>query len=150
MEEIKKELEKCKKEKEEILNSFKRERADFINYKKDEMERAGKTLNYFLEETVSELLPVLDSFALARKEAPEKKEGWMEGFLKIENQLKEFLKSLGVEEIDASLGKDFDPNFHEAVEVVEGEKSQTINEEIQKGYLLKGRVIRPSKVKVVK
>ena len=149
MEKLKKELEICIKEKEEILNSFKRERANFLNYKKEEEERTKKTTGYFLEEIILELLPVLDNFEIAEKESSEKNKEWTEGFLKIKEQIKNLIKSLGAEEIDC-LEKDFNPNFHEAVEVVQGEKSEVVIEEVQKGYLFRGKVIRPAKVKVSK
>lgn len=147
MEKLKKELEACRKEKEEILNSFKRERADFLNYKKEEKKRMEETVSYILEDVILGILPVLDSFDIAEKELPEK--DWKEGFLKIKERLLSFLTSLGAEKIDC-LGKEFDPNFHEAIELVEGENSQAVVDEVQKGYIFRGKVIRPAKVKVSK
>lgn len=143
------EIEKCKKEKEEILNSFKRERANFLNYKKEEKERVEKTMNYFLEEILSGILPILDNFEIAEKEAPSKDSQWIEGFLKIKMQIKDFLNSWGVKEIEC-VGKEFDPNFHEAVEVIEEGEPQKVKEEVQKGYTFKDKVIRPAKVKISK
>ena len=73
---------------------------------------------------------------------------WARGVLKIKNQVLEFLKSNGVEEIDY-LDKEFDPNFHEAIEMVDSKsKSNYIIEEINKGYILHDKVIRPSKKEV--
>lgn len=143
------EIEKCKKEKEEILNSFKREKANFLNYKKEEKERTEKTMKYFLEEIILEILPILDNFEIAEKEASSEDNQWIEGFLKIKMQIKDLLKSWGVEEMECA-GKEFDPNFHEAVEVIEEGESQKVKEEVQKGYIFKDKVIRPAKVKISK
>lgn len=148
------EIEKLKKEKEEILNSFKRERADFLNYKREEEGRINRRINYFLEKIILDILPVVDSFEIAEKNISEelKKESWVSGFMGIKEQLKIFLKSLNVSEIE-SVGKEFNPNFHEAVEIIEvnGEKSNIIIEEVQKGYLFENeKVIRASKVKINK
>ena len=71
--------------------------------------------------------------------------------MQIKNQILNFLKEQGVEEIK-SVGERFDPNFHEVVEEVkvEGKEPGTIVEEIQKGYKIDGRLLRPAKVKVAK
>ncbi len=155
MEEKIKELEEkislCEKEKEEYLNSWKRERADFLNYKKEENERFGEMVKYLNEGFIADFLPVLDTMEIALKASPpelQEKE-WFEGFLKIKDQIIEFLKKKGVEEI-VSEGQ-FNPEFHEAVEQVEGgSDSGEIAEEIRKGYIIKGKVIRPARVKVYK
>ena len=150
---IEKELKECQKLKEEYLNGWKRAKADFLNYKKEEAERMAKLIKQGKEEFVFELLPVLDDFYVAERELPErlKDDKWIEGVLKIRNQLFNFLKNQGVEEIQC-LGKKFDPNFHEAVGEVEKKdvEPETIVEEVKKGYLFYGRVIRPAKVKVAK
>ena len=73
----------------------------------------------------------------------------VQGFLQIGNQLREFLKSQGVQELKAEQEK-FNPEFHEAVGEVEGEKQGTVEEVVEKGYLLRGKLLRPAKVKVIK
>jgi len=75
----------------------------------------------------------------------------IKGILKIKTQIKDFLKSQGVEEIEC-LGKKFDPNLHEVVEEVnkEGVEPGTVIEEIRKGYKINGRLLRPAKVRVTK
>ena len=75
----------------------------------------------------------------------------MKGFLQIKTQLQNFLKNHGLEEIK-SLGEKFDPNFHEIIEEVEtkNKESGIIIEEIQKGYKIKNRLLRPAKVKISK
>ena len=109
-------------------------------------------VKFAIVEMILKILPVLDNFEKAEKEIPaNKKDKLLEGFLQIKTQLQDFLRSHGVEEIKA-LGEKFDPNFHEAAEQVESKekKSGVIVEEIQKGYKIYGKVIRPAKVKVVK
>jgi len=148
----KKKLGECQKQRDEYLAGWQRSRADFLNYKKDEMERISEILKYADEEFILKILPILDNFEKAKKAIPpDKKDKYLEGFLQIKTQLQDFLKNQGVEKIKA-LEKKFDPNFHEVVEEVEvkGKESGIIIEEVKKGYLLNGKVIRPAKVKIIK
>lgn len=150
--ELEDKIKTCEKEKEELLNSWKREKANFLNYKKEEGERTGKLIEYFLEDLVKIFLPILDNINIAEKETPEemKDDKWIEGFLKIKNQILDTFKNFELKEIE-SVGEKFNPELHEAVEMTEGEgESQTVVEEIQKGYTLKNKVLRPSKVKILK
>lgn len=153
IEELKKLLEECQKQKKEYLNGWKRVRADFLNYKKEEMERIGELIKYANEEFILKILPILDNFEIAEKKLPDnlKQDGNVRGILQIKNQILDFLKSQGVEEIKVA-GEKFDPNFHEVVEEVEtkDKESGIIVEEIKKGYTLHGKVMRSAKVKVVK
>jgi molecular chaperone GrpE len=171
LEELKKKLEEYQKQKEEYLAGWQRERADFLNYKKEEMERIKGFLAYAGEEFVLKILPILDNFEVVEKKLPEdlKKDESVKGILQIKKQILDFLKSQGVEEIK-SMGEKFDPNLHEAVENVpsdlsteaqraeaeasakEGEKLEpgTIIEEVQKGYKINGELLRPAKVKIAK
>lgn len=144
-------VEELKKQKDEYLEGWKRERANFLNYKKDEIERIEGLLKYANEELILKFLPILDNICLAEKQMPNdlKDHKWTEGILQIKAQIADFLKSQGVEEIKTE-GMKFDPNFHEVVEEIEGGEPGMIVEEIQKGYLLNGRVMRPAKVKVAK
>jgi molecular chaperone GrpE len=151
--ELRKELEMCQKQKAEYLAGWQRERAEFLNYKKEEMERIKEILKYGGEEIILKILPILDNFEIAEKKLPEdfKKNENIKGILQIKNQILDFLKNQGVEIIE-TLGKKFDPSFQEAVEEIEkkGVESGIVIEEIQKGYKLHGKVIRPAKVKVAK
>ena len=150
---LKKALEKCQKEKEEFLAGWQRERANFLNYKKEETERFKDIIKYANEEFILKILPVLDNFEKAEKEIPEdmKENQYLKGLLQIKIQLLDFLKNQGLKEIQ-SLGKKFDPNFHEVVEEVEvkDKESGIVIEEVQKGYILEDKVLRPAKVKVSK
>ena len=153
LEELKKQLLECQKQKEEYLAGWQRARADFLNHKKEEMERVSGLLVYAQEELILKLLPVLDNFDVAEKKLPEdlKKDENVKGLLLIKNQLLDFLKGLGLEEIK-SIGEKFDANLHEAVGETETEEkdSGVIFEEIQKGYTIQGRVLRPARVKISK
>jgi len=110
-------------------------------------------IKYGNEEFVLKLLPVLDNLDVAEKELPEelKNNQWVEGVLKTKNHIIGFLRNQGIEEIK-SLGKKFDPNFHEAVEVVEKDDYEpgVVVEEVKKGYFFQGKVLRPARVKVAK
>lgn len=153
IEKLKIELEKCEKEKKEYLEGWQRERADFLNYKKEELERFSEIINFANEELILKILPVLDNFEKAEKEIPEdlKNNEYLKGIFQIKKQLEEILKNLGVERIEC-LNKKFDPKLHEAVEEikVDGKESQIVVEEVLAGYKLKGKLIRPAKVKISK
>jgi molecular chaperone GrpE len=162
MEEVKKQLEEAKVKCEEYLNGWKRERADFLNYKKDEMERIGQLAKYANEELILKIIPILDNIYLAETHVPEelKNHKWIEGFNQIKNQLCEFLKREGIDAIE-TVGKTFDPNTMEAVEEVDFAKSDfaklaksgdknVVVEEVQRGYVMNDKLIRPAKVKISK
>lgn len=158
-ENLQEEVEKLKAQTEEYLNGWKRERADFLNYKKDEMERIGQLVKYANEEIISNVLPILDNLERAEKELPEDlKSGtkgdpqaieWTKGFLQIAAQLKDFLQKQGIEPIEV-IGKKFDPNVMDIVEEVEGATPGIVIEELEAGYTMNGKIIRPAKVKVSK
>lgn len=154
IEELTKRLEECEKLKQEYLAGWQKARAELLNYKKEELERIGEMIKYANMGFLFKILPILDNFEISIKNLPEnlKEDVNVKGLIQIEAQLKSFLKSQGIEEIEVKLGEKFDPNFHEVVEEVsmEGKESGTIVEEIQKGYKYQNQVIRPSKVKVAK
>src|SRR5579863_9889070 len=88
------ELEMLQKKTDEYLSNWKRAAADLINYKKEELERMAMLGNYAKGSVIHEILPVLDNIHLASQSVPEeiKSNGWMQGFMQIQNQVKEFLK----------------------------------------------------------
>jgi len=143
---IKKILKQCQKEKEEYLAGWQRAKADLINYKREQEQKISDYYKFANEGFISEILPVLDSFELALKHTKEKRK--REEILQLYNQLLNILKSNGVEEIKA-LGEKFNPEFHEAIGEIKGERGIVI-EETQKGYFLNKKVVRPSKVKIGK
>ncbi|HDM31885.1 MAG TPA: nucleotide exchange factor GrpE [bacterium] len=153
IEELKKKLEESEKLKQEYLAGWQRARADLLNYKKEELKRVGNLVKVATENLILELLPILDNFDIAEKNLPkEKKEDPnIKGFLQIKKQILDFLKKQGVEEIK-TVGEKLNLQFHEVVEEVDTDEVETgyIIEEVQKGYKINGRVLRPAKVKVAK
>lgn len=153
IEELKKKLEECENQKSEYLTGWQREKADFLNYKREEMERVGELLKYANETFILKILTILDNFEIIEKKFPEnlKKDENVKGLLMVKNQISDFLKTQGVEVIK-SIGEKFDPNLHEAIEQVEVKEKTPgiIIEEIQKGYKINGRLLRPTKVKISK
>lgn len=149
------EFEKCATERQEYLEGWQRAKADFLNYKKEEGKRFEDLAQFITTGLIQDLLPALDSFDLALRSFQFSTSGAEQhvaeqGILLIRSQLTDVLKKRGLEIISTE-GQKFDPNFHEAIAEAESEKEEgTIVEEIQKGYLLRGRVIRPARVRIVK
>jgi len=146
------ELSKCRKERDDYLDGWKRVKADLINYKKDEAKRFEAIVKFSNEALIKELINVLDSFdlALVALEVEEDKKT-QKGLYLIRQQLEDILRQNGLERIIVSVGQSFDPALQEAVATIELDKpSGTIIEEVERGYLLNGRLIRPARVKVAK
>jgi molecular chaperone GrpE len=147
------ELRKKAEESNSLLDKLLRARADFLNYQKRMRKGHETTAQYAIQDLVLDLLPELDNFERAAKLAENSKDidKFVEGVKLIEGQLFKVLEKYGVKPIE-TVGKPFDPSLHEAV--VEEENNElshhTVIEELQRGFLLKERVIRPSKVKVSK
>ncbi|MBI4123145.1 MAG: nucleotide exchange factor GrpE [Parcubacteria group bacterium] len=146
-------LEKAAKERDEYLAGWQRSRADLMNYKKEEMERIGSLMRYAQEELLLKLLPVLDNLERAEKQASQqdKESSTVQGCFLVISQLKEFLRNQGVEALHTE-GEKFNPELHEAVgeEAAEGKEPGTVLEEVERGYLLLGKLLRPAKVKIAK
>jgi len=145
------EIQKLTKQLEEADNRYLRLQADFDNFRRRtrlDMEAGEK---YRAQKLVTDLLPALDNFERAMKveAANEQTQSLLQGMDMVYRSLVDALKKEGVEAIEA-VGKEFDPNFHQAVMQGEDENfgPNIVIEEFQKGYLLKDRVIRPSMVKV--
>src|SRR3989344_2193279 len=140
------ELEMCKGKCEEYLNNWKRSVADFINYKKEEMERMAKLMQYGKEDMLEKFLPIIDNIYLAVKHVKD------DGLVQIQKQIEEFLKKEGIEEIKTE-GEKFNPETMEVMEEVEPADAQSsglVKEELQKGYMMSGKILRPAKVKITK
>jgi molecular chaperone GrpE len=153
IEDLSGEIESVKKELEETKDQRLRALADFANYRKRiEREQQHRT-RCANEELIKKLLEVVDNIELALEAASDPKDvkGFKQGIELIYRRMSEILSKEGLCPI-ACLGEDFDPNYHEAVMVIdaEGTESEKVVEEMQKGYTLDGRVIRPSKVVVSK
>ena len=114
-------------------------------------------MEFAQEVTVTNMLPTLDSLEQALRHMPEagteefekKYQNWRMGVNGIVMQLDKVLEEMGVKKIEA-VGKKFDPHFHEAVREVEGDEDQMVVEELQTGFELNGKVIRPSQVVISK
>ncbi|HKL12505.1 MAG TPA: nucleotide exchange factor GrpE [Halanaerobiales bacterium] len=148
LDEIKQQLTEVTEEKDEYLNKLKRLKADFVNYrnraKKEKQQIEVKTKIEF----INSLLPVIDNFERALKSVDEDSE-FLSGVKMIHKQLIDVLKKEGLEIIDTE-GEEFDPAYHEAVMQVESEEVESghVVEEIQKGYMMEDKVVRPAMVKV--
>ncbi|MBC1934911.1 nucleotide exchange factor GrpE [Listeria grandensis] len=125
--------------------------ADFENVKKRNIAERTANQKYRSQSIAEELLPALDGFqkALDTQSDSEQMEALLTGMKMVYGQIMTALEKEGLEEIPA-LGEQFDPNFHQAVmqDSDETKESNEITMELQKGYKLKDRVIRPSMVKV--
>jgi len=149
IEEIRKQLEECQKQRDDYLAGWQRAKADFINYKKDETARMAEFLKYGIAGLIMNFLPILDNFEKAEKETPEelKNNQYFKGLLQIKIQIQDFLKNQGVTAME-SIGKKVNLNFHEIVGEVEmkDKESGIIVEETQKGYLIEDKLLRVAKV----
>jgi molecular chaperone GrpE len=139
-------LEEEKKKAETYLANWQRAAADFQNYKRrtdQEREELGRLANAAL---VINILPILDDLERALTSVDARLAGltWIDGIRLIYRKFQAVLEASGVREIKAE-GEDFDPRFHEAVMYGEGEEGKVISE-VQKGYMLGDRVIRPAAV----
>ncbi len=172
-------LEKLQKDLDAVTNNWKRALADFENFKKQKERENKEMLEFAKEVTVVKLLPTLDTLEQALRHQPvfpdvvapfmgppgepdksgnytaigefkKQYDNWQTGVNGIVSQLDKVLGELGVKKIDA-VGKKFDPNFHEAVREKESEAEDgIIVDELQSGFILNGKVIRPSQVVISK
>jgi len=157
IENLKLEIENLRKQNEEYLNGWKRAKADYLNLKK-EMEAQNKEIKEWMSKIfLLPLLGIMDNFDKAFVEIPKgtEMEAWVKGIEVVRKQFDNFFKLQGVEIMETK-GQKFDPLKHEAIESMEGGlpaqagESGMIAEELQKGYLINGEVLRPAKVKIYK
>ncbi|MFH0806775.1 MAG: nucleotide exchange factor GrpE [Candidatus Brennerbacteria bacterium] len=150
VEELEQALAECERVRDEYLDGWKRAKADFANYKKDEEVRATTLVKFANEIVLSDLLHVLDSFDLGLATVSETDPA-RKGMELIRGQLEEALRRHGVERIQVRPGDAFDPARHEAIgEIAAGVPPGTIVEEGGAGYLLNGKLVRPVRVKLSK
>lgn len=151
IQELEEEVAKLQEELAVSKNAYYKAYADADNMKKRLQSEAENVRKYRIQSFASEVLPVLDSLerALDVKVDDQNIKNYVKGFEMIYTQLKHILEKEGVTEIDA-LNKPFDPNYHNALmqETVEGVESGIVVEVLQKGYMLKDRVLRATLVKV--
>ena len=145
------ESDKLKSDYEQLNSQYMRLAADFENFRKRQEAEREALLRFGTENALKKMLEVLDNFDRANKalENIDDIEKYKESFALLQKQTKDSLNKIGLEEIEAE-GKEFDPNFHEAVMQTPTEEyaEHTIIAELQKGYKFGDKVLRPTLVNV--
>ncbi len=135
----------------DYLDRYQRTLAEFDNFRKRTMKEKASMYDDGVRDSVLKLIPVVDNFerAVSAVSEEEKESGLYKGIEMVLKQFTEILTSLGVQEIEAE-GKAFDPNLHNAVMHIEDENfgENEVAAVLQKGYICKDKVIRPSMVQV--
>jgi molecular chaperone GrpE len=145
------ELQKLRAERNDLFERLARLQAEFDNYRKRAAKENADYRDYAVSDAARSLLPVVDSFTLALKNSAAKPEDLRKGVELIFKQLQDVLQKLNIERIPAQ-GEPFDPRVHEAIEMVETDEAPDhhVLEELQPGYRIKGRLLRPAMVRVAK
>ena len=151
IQQLERELQESTTREAEHRNNWHRSAADFANYKRRTEEERATLVRFSNSMLIGKLLGVLDDFDRALESVPaeEADDAWVEGIRLVERKLRSVLESEGVTAIE-SVGEPFDPNLHEAVvheETADYPDNHVIGE-LQRGYRLHDRVIRPSLVRV--
>jgi molecular chaperone GrpE len=150
IESLERELEQTRAKGEEHLYNWQRSAADFANFKRRTDEERSAATRFSAALLIGKLLSVLDDFDRALESVPpDAHDAWIEGVQLVERKLRSVLESEGVKPIGA-VGQPFDPNLHEAVaheQTAEHADNEVIGE-VQRGYMLHDRVLRPSLVRV--
>ena len=144
------ELQKLRVERDTLLDRLARAQAEFENARRRSAKEQQDFRDYAAADAIKPLLPVLDSFERALQ-ARSAAGDFRSGVELIYKQLQDALAKLGVRAVPAK-GEPFDPHFHEAIEMVETSDApdHEVVEELQRGYKLKDRLLRPAMVKVAK
>jgi len=132
----------------DLVDTLQRLQADFENYKKRVEKQNSDFVKFAKADLLIKVLSIVDSLEIAFKNVKEKNE-FIQGVELIYANLINLLESEGVFPIDA-VGKPFDSNLHEALLYAQSDKDDIVLEEFQKGYLMHGKLLRPTKVKVSK
>jgi molecular chaperone GrpE len=153
LEELKSELEKAQAQAAEYLDGWQRAQAEFSNYKKRQESERAQMRTRVTADVLRKILPVVDDFERALATMPHdlRQLTWCEGVFLIKAKLDAILDSEGIKPIETG-GQTFDPVYHEAVtyEEAAGYKEGQIIGEVQRGYMLDERVLRPALVRVAK
>jgi molecular chaperone GrpE len=144
-------LEKATAERDNLLDRLARLQAEFDNYRKRAARENEDFRAYAVSDAARALLPVIDSFGLALKNSNAKPEDLRTGVDLIYKQLGDVLQRLNVQRVPAQ-GEPFDPRVHEAIEMVPTDQvpDNHVLEELQPGYRIKDRLLRPAMVRVAK
>lgn len=150
IEALKGQVEKLTGDLQEKKDRLLRLQADFDNFRRRSAKEREEISAVVTQNFCKDMLPLLDNFERAMAAETKDVEAFQKGVEMIFTQFQEVLKKNGLEQIEA-VGQKFDPNFHQAVMRVEDPEREddTVAQELQKGYMVKGRVIRPSMVQVV-
>lgn len=150
IEALKGQVEKLTGDLQEKKDRLLRLQADFDNFRRRSAKEREEISAVVTQNFCKDMLPLLDNFERAMAAETKDVEAFQKGVEMIFTQFQEVLKKNGLEQIEA-VGQKFDPNFHQAVMRVEDPEKEddTVAQELQKGYMVKGRVIRPSMVQVV-
>ena len=142
------ELVKLKSERDSLYDRLARLQAEFDNFRKRQQKENADFRDYALVNAIRELLPILDSMDRALQTQPDAAE-FHKGIELIDKQFHDALAKLGVEPIEAR-GQAFDPNLHQAIQMVESAdvKENHVVDELQRGYRIKDRLLRPAMVTV--
>lgn len=145
------ELEKALAERDNLLDRLARLQAEFDNYRKRAARENEDYRAYAVSDAARALLPVIDSFGLALKNANARPEDLRTGVELIYKQFGEVLQKMNVQRVPAQ-GEPFDPRVHEAIEMVASDAvpDNHVLEELQPGYRIKDRLLRPAMVRVAK
>jgi len=145
------ELEKVKAERAAYLDRAARIQAEFENYRKRSVREQQEFREYAVADAIKTLLPILDSLDRALKTNAASLEDFRSGIELIDKQFHDALAKLGVEPIEAQ-GEEFDPNLHQAVQMVDTNQAADnhVLDELQRGYKLKDRLLRPAMVRVAR
>ena len=143
------EFDKLKAERDMLVDRLARLQAEFENARKRSLKEQQDFREYALADAVKELLPTLDSFERALQTKAGDKTDFRGGVELIYKQFQDALVKLGLRPIPAK-GEPFDPHLHQAIEMVDTREAEDhhVLEELQRGYKLKDRLLRPSMVKV--
>jgi molecular chaperone GrpE len=145
-------IEKISEERDEYKDKYLRSLANYENLMKRTQKEKEKVYNFGIRGVFQEILPVLDDFGRAFNslEKENGKDGFIKGTGLIYSKLKNILRNYQIEPFD-SKGEKFDPKRHDAIHVVVSDKEEgIILEEVEKGYLIKDRLLRPARVIVAK
>lgn len=145
------ELETLRGERDALLDRLARMQAEFDNYRKRAAKESADFRDYAVTDAARAILPVIDSFGLAIKNADAHPEDFRKGVELIYKQMQDVLQKLNVQRVPAQ-GEPFDPRVHEAIEMVESNEvpDHHVLEELQPGYRIKDRLLRPAMVRVAK
>jgi molecular chaperone GrpE len=147
---LKEQIKEMTTQRDEYLAGWQRAKADFINYKKEELQKLENMARYGNEDIIKDFISVLDNFDLALRTL--EKAGPVEkGIYLIRTQIEDILKKRGLQKVEIKIGDPFDPAVAEALTATESEQPPgTIVQEIEPGYRLHEKVLRPARVIVSK